>query len=292
MKVFTLVIILCWSAQTFAQLTPWNAKVMLHSQNGYIDTLWIGCDSNGNAGYQSGLDILDTSLIQPGGIWGYDPLIPVGECFNLKRNIKNFSTGIQKFDIQVVDSSFSQGSFNFDYISIDTNDFKFNNGAFKITSVFLQCFNGYIISVDLYSIHLYVGYDTSYPAQFLYDSVSLIFEPDLYDCLPINDHQMELRLEVGFNYYINTSVEEAKSSQIVLFPNPAKNIFNIKSGFPLKKLTIFDQLGRIMESKYFEGELTCEINTEAFYSGIYTAVTETQASPSKTFVTKVVISDY
>lgn len=96
-----IIAILCCKV-AFSQLAPWNAKIMLHSVNGEIDTLWIGCDENGGWGYQPGLDVIDTTLTYP-SIWAYDSLIAEGECFNLKKDVKEFAT-IQKFEIQVVDS--------------------------------------------------------------------------------------------------------------------------------------------------------------------------------------------
>jgi len=93
-----LIFILVSVSSSLAQLDPWNAKIMFHSLNGYVDTLWIGCDEFGAEGYQPDLDIIDTTFVSPGGIWGFDPLITSSECFNLKKDIKNFVSGFQTFN--------------------------------------------------------------------------------------------------------------------------------------------------------------------------------------------------
>jgi hypothetical protein len=238
---------------SYAQI-PWNAKIMLHSLNGYVDTLWIGCDLLGDAGYQAGLDIIDTTYVTKGGIWGYDSAIPVGNCFNLQKDIKNFVSGFQTFNIQVADTTFDQPLI-YDYLFIDTNDYIYDDGDFKITSVYLKCENGYIYFIDLTDIYLYVGFEPNYPPAFLSDSIPLIFEPNSFDCLPINDFQMTLKLEIGFNYYLGISGYSTDKTEASLFPNPTHGLFTIKTKNQLSNITILNQVGVIVYAELLWEEI-------------------------------------
>jgi hypothetical protein len=255
---------------------PWNAKIMLHSLNGYVDTLRIGCDLAGDAGYQAGLDIIDTTYVTKGGIWGFDSAIPVGNCFNLKRDIKNFVSGFQTFTIQVADTTFDQQQ-TYDYLSIDTNEFKYDNGDFKITSVFIESANGYIFGIDKTEEYLYVGFDANYPPTFVYDCIPLLFEPNSFNCLPINDFQMTLKLEIGFNYYLGISNYGADNSDVYLFPNPTHGLFTIKSNNQLNKITILNQVGvTVYAEAVIAGNKDYEIDTKSVAPGIYTVVMENE----------------
>src|SRR5947207_1746960 len=121
---------------------------MLHNQTtGDIDTVWVGCDANGDWGYQAGLDEIDTTY-KPFAIWGDDSVINPSQCFNLKKDIKNFTTGFVHFNLQYVDT-FNPTGYPYDYIKLDTNDFNFANADYKITYAVLQATDGgYLIGID------------------------------------------------------------------------------------------------------------------------------------------------
>ncbi|MEP7127633.1 MAG: T9SS type A sorting domain-containing protein [Chitinophagales bacterium] len=285
---FILLAISFFNSYSYSQ-DHWNAKIMLHSLNGYVDTLWIGCDADGDQGYQAGLDIIDTTFVSSGGIWGFDPMIPSSECFNLKKDIKNFVSGFQTFNIQMVDSLPDFGT-QYDYISIDTNDFKFDNGQYKITSVFMECVTGYMIAIDLTSEYLYVGYDTSYSPIFLYDSIKLIFEPGSYDCLPTNDLQMEINIEIGFNYYVGTSIETIHSPKVSLYPNPATSSLFIKSERAFNKITIYNRIGKIAYSvDLISGRKEYGIDLENLVAGLYVVLLEDGKGSNQIINTKLII---
>jgi len=277
-------------SSSLAQLDPWNAKIMFHSLNGYVDTLWIGCDEFGAAGYQPGLDIVDTTFVSPGGIWGYDPIIPSSECFNLKKDIKNFVSGFQTFNIKMADSLPDFGT-QYDYISIDTNDFKFDNGQYKITSIFIESISGYVIDIDVTSVYLYAGFDTSYLPEFYYDQVKLIFETGSFDCLPTNDEQMEINIEIGFNYYIGgTSIETVLQPKVSLYPNPAKSDFYISSEKAFNKITLYDHLGRnVYSSDLLLGRKEYNVDIENLVSGIYQVLLSESKEVKKYTSTKLIV---
>jgi hypothetical protein len=91
MKHFILIIIciICYAVQ--AQ-HPWRAKLIVYFEHAdnrdslIGDTIWVGCDSAGAAGYQPGLDVL-ASQVEPYHIYSVDDSLP-GQY--LKTNIKGF----------------------------------------------------------------------------------------------------------------------------------------------------------------------------------------------------------
>lgn len=286
---FLLLVGLALNGALFAQV-PWNAKIMFHSHNGYVDTLWIGCDVNGGAGYQENLDLIDTNYVSKGGIWGYDPAIEFGECFNLKKDIKNFITGIQTFRIQIADTTFNQST-EYDFFSIDTNDFKFDNGTYKITSLYIELFDGYVLFIDLTHLYLYDNYTPDFPPTFFYDSVSLIFEPDLFDWLPVNDYQVRMNMEVGFNYYpLGTGIDDLEGYQPSIYPNPVNDILHVKSDRSFSGLSVQDIMGNTMYSDNFENAVNkYDLNVQNWMPGIYILLIEPMNEVSKIIGIKFII---
>jgi hypothetical protein len=270
MKKFHCSLILAFITTISFSQTPWNAKVMLHSAiTGDVDTVWIGCDENGGWGYQLGLDIIDT-IFKPFAIWADDSVI-TSDCFNLQKDIKKFTSGYVHFNFQIVDS-INQG-FPYDYIKIDTNEFKFTNGDFQITSVYLQVLEGgYIEAIDVTDWYIYYGIDTS--SQYLYfslDSISLIYE-SIFLCLPINESQMRLRLNIGFNLYLPTNViSNYNSTTPSIFPNPTSGLLFIKNVSDYPSYEIFDMEGRILIEGFLKkGEAETQIHLDDFPKGAYT----------------------
>ena len=271
-KIPALVLFIFAFINASAQLDSWNAKIMLHSVTGKTDTLWIGCDENGGWGYQPGLDAIDTTLTYP-GIWGYDSLIAEGECFNLKKDVKEFVTGIQKFNIQIADS-FPQ-TFPYDYLTIDTNEFKFDNGQFKLTFVYLKVNEGgYINCIDCDGFYIYSGIDTIFNQYnyFYFDSISLIFEPNLFNCLQIDNNQMRLQLEIGFNYYLSTGIRDLNTNKSTIFPNPANKSFYVFNSSQYKSLEVYDLNGKKVLNKSLNHDRQQQIDISNLKEGLYIAL--------------------
>ncbi|MEO5673875.1 MAG: T9SS type A sorting domain-containing protein [Chitinophagales bacterium] len=268
-KIITITILFFCGQWSFAQ-APWNAKVMLHNPiYGNVDTVWIGCDSAGGWGYQEGLDVIDTTLDTPFGLWADDSLISDG-CFNLKKDIKNFVTGIQYYDLQMIDS----GSFlPSDYIKIDTNEFKFDNGFYKITAAWisvLEC--GYVMDFDVDIWGFYNGGDTiNFPDNPFYtDSITLIPESGWYCCVPLEYSQMRIRMWVAFNAYVTTGFQAIADIPCKIFPNPAHEFLFIQNETNFQRFEIINALGQ----KLFEGlidqqKATSQINLSRLTQGIY-----------------------
>ncbi len=90
------IIILIYSFFPFAlraQLPPWNTKIIVINPSGFTDTVWVGLDEEGDAGYQELLDIIDTDLNHPTGIRAYDSGVEAefafGTCTNLRKIFDN-----------------------------------------------------------------------------------------------------------------------------------------------------------------------------------------------------------
>ena len=264
-----LFIISLFTSPSFGQ---WNAKLMLHNQiTNAIDTVWVGCAENGDWGYQDGLDVIDTTF-KPFAIWGDDSIINPSQCFNLKKDIKNFTSGFVHFNLQYIDTTFQDSS---DFIKIDTNDFKFDNGDYKLTYATLQVLSGgYLIAIDNIEATIFYGIDTvNYGATFGLDSISLILEPYL-GCLQVYD-QMTLRLVIGFNYYLSTMITEpSNDSKFRLNPNPAST--SIQIHLPSNQqtsLTIFNLLGeKVKEEKVTGRDVTIDVSD--LPAGMYVARTK------------------
>ena len=289
-RIVFIAFILSFSSLFVHSQDSWNAKILFHSQNGYVDTTWIGCDVSGDSGYQEGLDILDTSYLPRRGIWGFDPSIPVGTCFNLKKDVKDFVSGFQTFHFQIVDSLFDQQQ-TFDYITIDTNEFKFDNGNYKITSVYIECENGYLFGIDKFWEYIYIGFDPYFPPTFIFDSIPLIFEQDLLlDCLSVDAFQMQFKIEIAFNYYLGVPQLNLQNNKLSIYPNPGSGIVTINSKNLLKSVDVIDQMGLSIYSETLStGIENFQLNTSHFCPGIYTVISELSGGSPNKIARKLII---
>lgn len=229
------------------QLDPWKAKIMLHNPTtNQVDTLWIGCDEGGGYGFQEGFDMMDTSL-KSFSVYSDDSTITSPQCFNLKEDCRNFINGSIYFNVQIIDTT-PQPWNEYDYIKIDTNDFKFDNDYFKITYVYLQVISGgYLEGVDIFETYIYDGYDTiNYVPTFFSDSVSLIMEPNPFNCLQLYG-QMRLKLVIGFNDYLTTGLSFDKPIEVYkISPNPTSGLFTLEYSYQCESIEVFDLSGKKM----------------------------------------------
>ncbi|MCY7410887.1 MAG: T9SS type A sorting domain-containing protein [Chitinophagales bacterium] len=268
-KTIKLAILFFHGQLAFAQ-APWNVKVMLHNPiYGFVDTVWVGCDSAGAWGFQDGLDIIDTTIETPFGLWSDDSLITDG-CFNLRKDVKNFLTGIQYYDLQMLDS----GSFNPpDYIKIDTNEFKFDNGSYKITGAGIEVIEcGYVMAFDNTDWPFYNGGDTiNLPDNPFYtDSISLIPEGGYFCCVSLAYSQMRTRMWVAFNAYVPTGFEAIEHVSYRIFPNPSNGLIKVSGLSGFSKFNLLNAIG----GSQFRGSIVNSgnygiINVNSVPSGIY-----------------------
>ena len=64
----------------------------------------------------------------------------------------------------------------------------------------------------------------------------------------------------------STSIEDTEINNLKLYPNPVNNTLNVSSDKKIKKIEIYDTLGRVI---YAESNPSSEINVEQLESGLY-----------------------
>jgi len=65
-----------------------------------------------------------------------------------------------------------------------------------------------------------------------------------------------------------TSIEDQLASIIMIYPNPASSVVNIKSAFNIKSITIYSHTGQVISSELMKTKMY-QINTSRFTSGLY-----------------------
>lgn len=268
-KIITLIILFFFGQLAFAQL-PWNAKVMLHNPNtGEMDTVWIGCDENGAIGFQEGLDIIDTLLVNNLGIWSDDTIVN-SDCFNLKKDIRDFITGNKYFDLQLIDSNIG---FVPDYIKIDSNEFKFDDGINTITFAYVKVLEGgYVMAPDVETWGIFYGADTiNFPNNPFYtDSISIFYESSNNSCISNEISNMRLQLIVGVNTYVPTGYPLLRVEKLMIFPNPSGGELFIEHAQEYKFFELFSQYGeRITEGNLSGSDTFYKINLQEVHQGYY-----------------------
>lgn len=234
-----------------AQTSPdWQMPIILSVPGYGTDTTWIGMDANGAAGYQTGLDSLTNTYITPLGIFGLDSTISTSNCFNLKRDIKNFIPGgIQTFDVYIrLDTSINPNTINPPSVLFDTSLFRYNQGGNKITWMYVLSMGGYINGIDVSDWFL-CDFDTTQGLNLIEaDSLSLIFEPSIFNFYcGTNDNIMMLRVVVGINNYYNDIMPLFYNSQRVKII-PTLNhgdfeLYNSNYSFTKSEIKIFNEMG-------------------------------------------------
>jgi Secretion system C-terminal sorting domain len=66
-----------------------------------------------------------------------------------------------------------------------------------------------------------------------------------------------------------TGIQEVKSNQVTIFPNPAKNYFTILSQYPLMKIEIFSDFDKLIYSEENDNVKQLRLSVSGFTQGIY-----------------------
>lgn len=90
-----------------------------------------------------------------------------------------------------------------------------------------------------------------------------------YFKLRVRDLKTGCSLEEDVVVYVNTKKSKIEEVEIELFPNPFKEIVQIRSDEGIDHLTVLDLTGRVVLQKEFDEEVNATLQTEAFNSGIY-----------------------
>ncbi len=150
------------SGSVKAQDTSWRAIliVFVHGEfdkpdeyeSCYHDTVYIGVHEKGGDGFQKDLDILDTGKrrsmidVRSGDAEAGKQLgLP---CARFGTNIKHYRKSPVIFDMYVqFEESIFDGNRDI-WLKIDTTDFIWQKGKYKVLSLRLFAFNGYIGGMD------------------------------------------------------------------------------------------------------------------------------------------------
>ena len=172
MKNVLTILLFLLSLNLFAQ-APWRAKLYVHFNLGFnqsiTDTIWFGCDSLGNEGYQEGLDQLDT-IFNENKVFFEDAIVKnqlgLNTPYNLNTSIKGFKNGEITFNVQTFGPTES--------LSWDTLDFFYDSSLYHLSSVFIKCFG---CNLDAWEIEEFIimGRHPNEPIQFSdYDSIGVL----------------------------------------------------------------------------------------------------------------------
>lgn len=249
--------------------TPWRAKLFVHfldSNNKIVtDTVWFGCDSLGDIGYQQGLDIFDTAVTQ-NKVLGFDSLVQIQYktgCANLKQNVKQLKKGVTDFTFYAFGRVVA--------MSWDKLDFLYNPDTLHwLTFAYLISKNSYLRVFDNNEADICYLVGTTLKFA-LYDSIRAFGEGMLPLECNYQSKITHLRLLVNFGYY-DSSIGLKKSSLngADIYPNPVNRILHVSfnklfSGV----LQVITPLGFQVMSQDINASDYSEIDLSSLSNGLY-----------------------
>lgn len=256
-----------------AQLPPWNLEFYVYHPDGHTDTLWVGCDENATAGYDEGLDIIDTTFNTPIAIRGFSQEVEdafnFNTCVNLKKDIRPFGYPTE-FTFYILHDDI--GSFDSVYLGWDTSMLNYEVGDYLIQSVYMYSDYGYIEGIDGTLLSILGRYpDTS---VFIYsvDKVPIFALGEDIPCFnnESNEYIIKLTLFAGFKDYAVFIGDNISSSKYIsIYPNPSTNSLQIHSNLiqPVKAY-ISNLLGETIDTITIKpGEQ--ELNISQLPAGAY-----------------------
>jgi hypothetical protein len=259
---------------TFAQ-APWRAKVFVHfkdSNNKIVtDTVWFGCDSLGDVGYQPGLDVIDTNL-QWNHVYSVDNIIKTQyntDCANLKRNIIGFKKKQSSFRFYAIGNPVS--------MSWDTMDFRYFDSTYRLSNIDISAINGYVHALDGkgWGIggDLYKKFGNNYSYQGFWcntiDSIKVLPEALITGCnYTSNGFVFDVKIYSG--WWDFTGLKEIFITNFLnVYPNPFfDKLFLEKNTAEPIEITIISSEGKIEHTQNITSNKT-EIDTEKLKPGIY-----------------------
>jgi hypothetical protein len=229
MKIKTVIFLIMLSSICSAQ-APWRAKLFVHfldSNNTIVtDTVWFGCDSLGDIGFQQGLDVIDTGL-KWNKVYSADDIVKSQfntDCGNLKTNIREFKKDISFFFYAIGNPI---------AISWDTLDYYYRDSVFPLVYIELESLSGYLNTLDAVKFDIggdvYIQNGDEYIYKGFYynpkDSIQLFGEGNLNSC----------SIQKGFNFKLNALLSNIKLAiddingglSFSLYPNPIQNTLNV-----------------------------------------------------------------
>lgn len=157
---------------------------------------------------------------------------------------------------------------------------------------------------DSYDLEFKVSTDGEQWTSIWDETMAGVFENWVYQetILDLSEYSGASHFQFAFNYigtdgaaaYIdeifldyelgNTSLELPILNAV--FPNPAADFVNIRSEYPIIRISIYDMCGRFIDSKSVKGDQDFVLSTKAYQNGSYILKIETEVS---TFVKPLLI---
>lgn len=251
MKRFLLAVFFLFTLQIIqAQLPPWNLEFYVYHPNGQTDTLWVGCDENATAGYDEGLDIIDTTFNTPIAIRGFSQEVEdefnFGTCVNLKKDIQPFGYPAE-FTFYILHDEISTSDSI--YIGWDTSMLNYEVGDYKGEGGLMFSENGYIGAIDGEIAFLYVRTSDS-TIFYDYQPIPIFISGEYLSCIANASLSiMKIRLEINFKDYSSSFSSYHISNKLHITPNPASEKISIESTFKTSlQASIYDSKGYLLDS--------------------------------------------
>jgi hypothetical protein len=233
--------------------SPWRAKLIIFfedsASNMHPDTIWFGCDSLGDDGFQEGLDVFDNRTPQIYQATGFDSVT------NIQFPGKTLRTNIKAFELDKAFSFEVKCNGIVKYIKWDSLEFKYQSDKIKRLSVSISANGG--VSFDIW--HQNVVTLTNSVTQFTDDTIEVleggewlsfnlrIYLTSIYSSIP----------EFGF-IDNKLSLKQINGDKFLLTGE------TILDG----ELTIYSMSGQVIE-KYSLNGLSKEFDLNGLPSGLY-----------------------
>lgn len=258
---------------SFAQLPPWNLEFYVYHPDGYTDTLWVGCDENATAGYDEGLDIIDTTFNTPIAIRGFSQEVEdefnFGACVNLKKDIRPFGYPAE-FTFYILHDEISTSDSV--YLGWDTSMLNYEVSDFWISEVSITSYYGYLEGID--------GKNFLLLHRLLDSSIWLGHVPipifSLGETLPCfnnsgySKYYIKIMLKTFFkDYEVYIGENNSIGTEINIVTNPFLNYLQIQSQLNHEvQALIYNNFGQIVDRILIKpGQQS--INISNFSTGIY-----------------------
>ena len=288
MKIIYFILFLC-PFIVKAQFPDWNAKFVITNPDGLTDTVFIGCNSVVDIGYQNDFDLLDTDLPTPVGIRSYDieveDQLELGKCVNLKKDTRGFvNEGIVEFTLILSSDEYPDAD-NLT-ISWDTSDFNYNESGLRITYAFLQSELGYINGIDGMEFYFFFVDVTATDTQNIFTQSIIPLYP--FDSIPecsSGNWAMKVHAFIAFNIYPVDIEQDFNYLHIFCYPNPVRDYLIIKNTFRNHlALGVYDLNGALLIVNQISGIETSSFDLSSLSSGVYfLKCIEVQSGRNQTF---------
>ncbi|HET8963540.1 MAG TPA: T9SS type A sorting domain-containing protein [Chitinophagales bacterium] len=237
-----------------AQFPPWNLEFYVYHPDGHTDTLWIGCDENATAGYDEGLDIIDTTFNTPIAIRGYSQEVEdefnFGACVNLKKDIRPFGYPAEFTFYILHDSIYAADNV---YLGWDTSTLNYEVGDYWIEGAVLYSSYGYLEGIDGTSKFLCSRGSLDSILDYGYQPIPIYSLAEKLPCFNnsgYSEYYLKIVLKAHFKDY-GVYIDSLTSipNNIYFYPNPSTSNLQVESNiFQIVQAFIYDISGNLIDT--------------------------------------------